>query len=235
VPCRRYGFPLSGSARHSAVAASLACVACFALLVGLAYGADALQSADRQALNWFAASHDTVLGSLASVATFFVDPVPLLIIVAIVCSYGVWQGRLTEAAAALAVVAGANLTSQLVKNMLSHDRLQAFVENPPDLWTFPSGHVTAAASLVLAIAWVAPVRRRRQVLARGSLFVLAVGLSVLVLGWHFPSDVLGGILVALGWGFGVLAVYLVLPPRLRRFSGRPPTPPPAPRAAISAK
>jgi membrane-associated phospholipid phosphatase len=28
----------------------------------------------------------------------------------------------------------------------------------------------------------------------------------MVLGWHFPSDVLGGVLVASGWGFAVLAV-----------------------------
>ena len=28
----------------------------------------------------------------------------------------------------------------------------------------------------------------------------------MVLAWHFPSDVLGGILVASGWGFAVLAL-----------------------------
>ena len=43
------------------------------------------------------------------------------------------------------------------------------------------------------------------VLALGAAFGLAVGLSVVVIAWHYPSDVIGGILVAAGWGFAVLA------------------------------
>ena len=47
-------------------------------------------------------------------------------------------------------------------------------------------------------------------LAAGACLVAAVGCSVLVLAWHFPSDVLGGILVACGWGFAVLALRRVV-------------------------
>ena len=39
----------------------------------------------------------------------------------------------------------------------------------------------------------------------GAGFVAAVGCSVLILSWHYPSDVLGGILVASAWGFAALA------------------------------
>jgi len=40
-----------------------------------------------------------------------------------------------------------------------------------------------------------------------------VGASVVVIEWHFPSDVLGGILVAAGWGFAaVAALRLARPP-----------------------
>ena len=39
----------------------------------------------------------------------------------------------------------------------------------------------------------------------GLLLTAAVGISVVVLGWHYPSDVLGGLLVVGAWGFGALA------------------------------
>jgi membrane-associated phospholipid phosphatase len=43
------------------------------------------------------------------------------------------------------------------------------------------------------------------VAAIGALFALAVGLSVVALAWHFPSDVVGGYLVATTWCLLVLA------------------------------
>ena len=46
---------------------------------------------------------------------------------------------------------------------------------------------------------VAPARLRPLAIAAGGAFALAVGVSVLVLGWHFPSDVLGGVCVAAAW------------------------------------
>ena len=68
------------------------------------------------------------------------------------------------------------------------------------------GHATAATSIAIAFLFVAPHGWRPAVAAAGACFVAAVGCSVMILAWHFPSDVLGGILVASGWGFAVLAV-----------------------------
>ena len=42
---------------------------------------------------------------------------------------------------------------------------------------------------------------------------VAVGLSVVVIAWHYPSDVIGGMLVAAGWGFAVLAARRAVWPR----------------------
>ena len=33
----------------------------------------------------------------------------------------------------------------------------------------------------------------------------AVGFSVMVLSWHYPSDVLGGLLVVGAWAFAIIA------------------------------
>jgi membrane-associated phospholipid phosphatase len=81
--------------------------------------------------------------------------------------------------------------------------------------------VTAATSIVLATALVAPLGLRGWVLGLGAVFVFAVGTSVLVLEWHLPSDVLGGVLVALGWGFAVLAGLAVWRERLYSPADRP--------------
>jgi membrane-associated phospholipid phosphatase len=43
---------------------------------------------------------------------------------------------------------------------------------------------------------VAPPRLRPTVGAVGGAFALAVAYAILTLGWHFPSDVFGGYLVA---------------------------------------
>ncbi|HEY1853577.1 MAG TPA: phosphatase PAP2 family protein, partial [Solirubrobacterales bacterium] len=137
--------------------------------------------------------------------------------------YGLRRGCVAETAAALAVAAGANLTTQALKHLLAHERFHAFLETQPDLSSFPSGHVTAAATVVLALAWVAPGPRRRAVLVWGAPFVAAVGVSVLVLNRHLVSDVLGGVLVALCWEFAVLAVYRALLPRFRSGGNPPPT------------
>jgi membrane-associated phospholipid phosphatase len=46
---------------------------------------------------------------------------------------------------------------------------------------------------------VAPPRLRPHAAAAGAALAVAVALSVLLLGWHFPSDVLGGVCVAAAW------------------------------------
>ncbi|MGE5407500.1 MAG: phosphatase PAP2 family protein [Syntrophothermus sp.] len=196
-------------AKHAALA-SASCLALLSLLATLVVLSDPLEHADASALGWFAQYEASALGSLATTITFFAEPIPLLIALTAICAYGLRRERRLEAAAAVLVVVGANITTQVLKYALSHPRLQAVLPHEPDLTTFPSGHVTAAASIVIALAWVVPARRRRLALTWGSAFVVAVGLSVLVLEWHFPTDVAGAILVALAWGFGVLALYLVL-------------------------
>ncbi len=62
--------------------------------------------------------------------------------------------------------------------------------------SWPSGHATAAMTLVLCALLVAPYGLRPLVAALGGAFAVAVGCSLLILAWHMPSDVLGGYLLA---------------------------------------
>jgi hypothetical protein len=63
-------------------------------------------------------------------------------------------------------------------------------------------------SLALASVIAAPARWRPSVAAMGALFATAVSYAFLALGWHFPSDVFGGFLIAATWtALAVAALY----------------------------
>ena len=72
--------------------------------------------------------------------------------------------------------------------------------------SFPSGH--AASSMIfylaLALALTAKTRWQRPAAAGAILLSLAIGTSRVMLGVHWPSDVIGG------WAFGLLWVLLTL-------------------------
>ena len=80
-------------------------------------------------------------------------------------------------------------------------------------YSFPSGHATQAAAFALCLCWL--VRHQKRTVQRliallgGGVFVL-VALSRLYLQVHWPSDVLGGLIVAMFWVSAVLTVYSLL-------------------------
>lgn len=135
------------------------------------------------------------------------DAAALVVMLGAVCWLGLRSGRRREVAAALVVVAGANLTTQILKATIEHARYKAFEHGIelPVANSYPSGHTTAAASIAVALLLVVPAVHRTAALAFGVLLTAAVGISVVVLGWHYPSDTLGAILVAGAWGFAALA------------------------------
>jgi undecaprenyl-diphosphatase len=63
-------------------------------------------------------------------------------------------------------------------------------------YSFPSGHAANTAALVGALVLI--LRRRLWMIA-GAAVLIVVGLSQLVLGRHYPSDVLAGWAWALTW------------------------------------
>lgn len=73
-------------------------------------------------------------------------------------------------------------------------------------YSFPSSHAANSMITFLAIALLLPVRQRNRAIAVGIglAFALQVGLSRVMLGVHWPSDVIGG------WAFGLLWVMICM-------------------------
>ena len=120
----------------------------------------------------------------------------LLAILALIASVGIVLGRRRQALAAVALVAMANVLTQLIKVAAAHPRYQPILApNQVGAEAFPSGHATAAMSLALAAVLVAPSRWRPLSAALGGGAAVAVSIALMVQGWHLPSDVLGAFLV----------------------------------------
>jgi membrane-associated phospholipid phosphatase len=190
----------------AALAGWFACTAGLIAVALLAYGSVPVQRLDANLLARFVNGSGPHSNSLASAITVLGDPPALLLMLALACAIGWVRERPRSVIAAVAVVAGANLTTQVFKIALAHPHARRLLGADGLEWDgFPSGHETAAVSIAIAFAFVVPVRLLPAAAALGACLAAAMGWSVLVLNWHYPSDVVGGILVAGAWGFAALA------------------------------
>lgn len=140
--------------------------------------------------------------------------------------------RAALAVAAAVLVAGANLMTQALKAGLGHLDLLGGETARASAGAFPSGHATVAMSLALALVLVAPASQRPLAALVGMAYAVGVGIAVVALGWHFPSDVGGAYLVAAAWACAVAAA-LSAHGRRGGFV-EPPGTPPARRLAVGA-
>ncbi|KAA1424855.1 phosphatase PAP2 family protein [Mumia zhuanghuii] len=121
----------------------------------------------------------------------------------VLAAMAVLRRRFAAAFGAVVLLVGANVTTQLLK--------RAILERPDYSYgwhvnSLPSGHTTAAISLVLAALLVAPIALRWLVVMGGTGVVVLTGVSTVVAGWHRPADVLAALAVGLIWGAGVVLV-----------------------------
>lgn len=109
------------------------------------------------------------------------------------------RGRYRLAAALPVMLVGANATTQVLKPALADPRITDALGAHISAASWPSGHSTAAMTLALGAVLVAAPRWRPAAAVAGAVFAVAVAYALLTLGWHYPSDVFGGYLVAALW------------------------------------
>lgn len=144
----------------------------------------------------------TVLHTLASIPALLLFALILIVTVLL-------RKRFALLVRIVALLVVSNGATQMLKYLLVRPDMEVghSLAN-----SFPSGHVTLAASVGLAL--IAAVPQRWKSVAGGVAWVAIafVGVTVLSLGWHRLSDVLAGILVA------TAVALLVVPSEWRPFN-----------------
>jgi membrane-associated phospholipid phosphatase len=171
--------------------------------------------ADVDILSGFAQLDRPGLNRLTNFVAHLCDPQRYVFLAAIPVIVALVRRRPRSAAVLAGILLAANETTQLLKPLLAAPR-DLVSWDPISTASWPSGHATAAMSLALCMVIAAPPRRRPAVAAAMAVFAIAVSYSFLELGWHYPSDVLGGFLVAATWtllGIAGLSTYEQRHPR----------------------
>jgi undecaprenyl-diphosphatase len=133
------------------------------------------------------------------------DP-PVAIVLAAALALGVVPGLERAGIVAAFALAFSHLLVQVLKRSFSRSRpslpvgLESLIQ-PPDRFSFPSGHAAAGLSIALPLALALSFPMGLLVLGLG----VVVGLSRCYLGVHYPGDVFAG------WTLATLSVLLAEP------------------------
>lgn len=194
--------PRLGSSRWSSTQGALAicglCLLGLALLWCVAELIPAVQLKDAVLLDRLTRLDKGSIDWLAGHLVHLLEPGLFILWAIALVAFALSRERPRTALAITAVMALAPFTSETLKPLLAHphDSVGSVFIGPA---SWPSGHSTAALALALSAVLVAPARLRPLVMVLALVFSAAVGVSLLILAWHMPSDVLGGYLVATFW------------------------------------
>ena len=169
-------------------------------------------SLDRTIYEALYAGHRPVLLAVARFFTALGEPT-VLIGACVLCALWLWYAGRGRLGLTLLLIA-------LIGRGLSEAQKYWIARVRPDIEphliivktsSFPSGHATSSMIfyLALALALTARTRWNRIAAAGATLLSLLIGTSRVMLGVHWPSDVIGG------WAFGMLWVLLTLRPAER--------------------
>jgi undecaprenyl-diphosphatase len=167
---------------------------------------------DRTIYETLYAGHRPALLAVARGFTALGEPT-VLIAASVICALWLWYAGRGRLGLTLLLIA-------LIGRGLSEAQKYWIARVRPDLEphlvvvktsSFPSGHATSSMIfyLALALALTAHTRWNRLAAAGAVLLSLLIGISRVMLGVHWPSDVIGG------WAFGMLWVLLTLRPAER--------------------
>jgi len=190
----------------------LAAVAVFAVLTDAVREHDGISTGDPSRLQFFVDHRTPVTVDMARIATEFGAAAILALLAVGVAAVLLWRRKPLAVALAPAIAfALAGGVASATKSIVGRTR------PPVDLHlvgetsaSFPSGHSTDSTAFYVAVALVLAMYVVRRPLARvgvvvaGAAVAVMVGLSRLVLGVHWPTD------VAAGWALGTASAVLVV-------------------------
>ena len=99
-------------------------------------------------------------------------------------------------------VGGALIFTRVLKELIERPEIGIHQRE----YSFPSGNATATTAGLLALALLLPPGRPRRIVAvTGAVILPLYGLALVLLLWHYPSDVVAGWALGIAW---VLALRL---------------------------
>ena len=162
---------------------------------------------DRRIYAFFYAGGDPALVTVAKGLSLLGDPRLLIPAMLVVAAWLWWRGHRHSALTLMAVT----LVGRGVNSLVKLDVARPRPDLEPHLMiehsnSFPSGHAAGSMIFFLTLALLLAHRGswRRWAAAAAVLVAMLVGLSRIMLGVHWPSDVVGG------WAFGALWVLVTL-------------------------
>ena len=146
--------------------------------------------------------------------------------------------RRPGAAGAIASTWLADGLSSVAKELLQRPRPPGAVVDAAlgDAWSYPSGHVVRAMAIVAVLAWLAASRwswnqRTLLALASGLIAGFLMGIARIATGAHWPTDVLGGLLLGTVYVLLFALASEAIVSRRSPAGERPPPPSPGPASA----
>ncbi len=140
---------------------------------------------------------DNVLG-VVSVAS-------LLLAVALIAFVALVRLQRALGLVALTLLVTANLSAQLLKWLLDRPDLGLLEYTPATLNSLPSGHATAAFSVVAALLIVVPRALQALVVVAGGGYAVLTAAATMFAGWHRWADSVAALLLVGFWAVASLA------------------------------
>ena len=171
---------------------SIVCAGALAALA-IVIAADVTIPGDRRALIELRDAFGSSLDDAMIAVRDGTNTLPLAGAAAVVVIIALWQRRALDALVFAVAFASTMTLNPVLKEVVGRAR--------PDLWpalvhvshfSFPSGHAANSGALVAGLLLIAPAPYRRIVGAGGGAALAIVALSQLILGVHYPSDIVAG-------------------------------------------
>ncbi|WP_342213568.1 phosphatase PAP2 family protein [Nocardia wallacei] len=173
---------------------------------------------DAPTMDWVVSQRTPGLTPIARTVTDFGGTLAMTILAVLTCAWLARRQRWPEFVLTAVVGAGAGLTVLVMKALVGRRRPGVDPLVTETSHSYPSGHTLGTTAVVGVVAAVTVLSLRQRVpraavAAVAVLFALAVGLSRVYLGVHWPTDVLAG------WALGTLWT-LAGVTLLRRYTAR---------------